>query len=95
VLDCWSWSFHVVILVLQLTQIWTEFLSGGIMLEFAFIIQKMPWIDVRFGMPSLKKENEFLSLLCLCYGMNKQFTCPVLLAFNVKRSHFCVLQVQN
>jgi hypothetical protein len=46
-------------LVLQLTQIWTEFFSGGKMMEFAFIIQKTPWIGVHFGMPSLKKKMNF------------------------------------
>jgi hypothetical protein len=69
-------------------------LSGGKMMEFAFIIQKMPWIGI-FWRAFTEKENEFLSLLCLCYGMNEQFTYPILLAFNVKCSHFLVLQVQN
>jgi hypothetical protein len=40
-------------------------------MEFAFIVQKMPWIGV-FWHTFTEKENEFLSLLCLCYGMNEQ-----------------------
>jgi hypothetical protein len=38
--------FPDVILVLLLTQIWTEFLSGGKMVAYAFIVQKIPSIVV-------------------------------------------------
>jgi len=39
-------------------------------MEFAFVIRKMPWIDV-FWHAFTEKEYEFLSLLCLCYEMNE------------------------
>jgi len=36
-------------------------------MEFAFVIQKMPWIGV-FWHAFTEKENEFLSLLCLLWN---------------------------
>jgi hypothetical protein len=46
VLTCGTWSFPDVILVFLITQIWTEFLSGGKMMAYAFFIQKMPSVGV-------------------------------------------------
>lgn len=61
-------------------------------MEFAFIIEKMPWIGV-FWHAFIEKENEFLFLLCVCYGMNEQLTCPILVPFRCEAQLFLDFQV--
>jgi len=61
-------------------------LSGGKMMEFAFIIQKMPWIGVHFGMPLLKKKMNF----CVCIMEQTNFCVCVM-----ERTNFCVCVMER